>query len=115
MAGFARPIVVIGLPVAMVVPTVEAKHQTMAGMALSRGSLEACTIAALPTPTQTAATIGCEPNKAIASSVNDDIITPARFEAMLCLRPETLPPKMKNEAHAMKVTHTGTGMTVAVR
>ena len=115
IAGLARLIVVIGLPVATVVPTVEAKPQTIAGIALSSGSLEAWTIAALPIPTQTAATIGCEPNAAIVSSVKDEITTPVRFEAMLCFRPEILPPKMKNEAHAMKVTHTGTGIIVAVR
>jgi hypothetical protein len=72
-------------------------------------------MAALPTPTQTAATIGCEPATAIVSSVKDDITTPVRFETMLCARPEALPPKMKNEAHAMKVTHTGRGIIVAVR
>jgi len=72
-------------------------------------------MAALPTPTQTAATIGCEPATAIVSSVKDDITTPVRFEMMLRVSPEALPPKMKNEAHAMKVTHTGRGIIVPVR
>jgi hypothetical protein len=41
MAGFARLTVVIDLPVATVVPTVEANPHTIAGIALSSGSLDA--------------------------------------------------------------------------
>src|SRR5260370_30638818 len=41
IAGLARLLVVIDLPVATAVPTVEANPHTIAGIALSSGSLEA--------------------------------------------------------------------------
>ena len=57
-AGLSMPEVVMALPVATVVPTVEANPHTMAGRTLSSLSFDACTMAALPMPTHTAAAIG---------------------------------------------------------
>ena len=56
--------VVIGVPVAKVVPTSEAKPQTMAGMVDSRPTLDACTMAALPRPTRMAAIRGLSGSEA---------------------------------------------------
>jgi hypothetical protein len=39
---------------------------------------------------------------------------PVRFDATLCTKPREPPPTIKNDAQAIKVTHTGTGKTVAV-
>ena len=77
-------------------------------------SFEACTIAALPTPTQIAAAMGVGPVVAMASSESDAITSPTRFDVTLRTKPPEPPPTTKNEAQAMKVTHTGTGKTVAV-
>jgi hypothetical protein len=50
--GFSRPEVVIALPPTAVVPTVEAKPNTIAGRIPGKGNLVACTINALPAPTR---------------------------------------------------------------
>ena len=75
IAGLARLIVVIGLPVATVVPTVEAKTQTIARIALTSGSFEARTIAALPIPNKLRRLPDASQMQTIISSVKDEITT----------------------------------------
>src|ERR1700676_784344 len=108
------PTVVMAWPVATVVPTVDAKPHTTAGSTFSNLSFDACTIAALPIPTQIAAMAGVSDELAMASSDSDAMTRPVRFEATLCTNPAEPPPTTKNDAHAMNVTQTGTGNRVAV-
>src|SRR4029077_626865 len=100
--------------VASVVPTSEAKPHTIAGVNESRPSLDACTIAAPPTPTRIAAASGWPPSAAITSKVSDAIATPVKFEASERFQPWGPPPHAKNDAQAMKGTQTGSGTITAV-
>src|SRR5260370_38675590 len=108
------PTVVMAWPVATVVPTVDAKPHTTAGSTFSNLSFDACTIAALPIPTQIAAMAGVSDELAMASSDSDARTRPVRFEATLCTNPAEPPPTTKNDAHAMNVPQTGTGSRGAV-
>jgi len=113
--GLSSPTWVIGNPSAADVPTVEAKPKTTVGVKLSSSTRPNCTMAALPTPTQMAAVMGAPPRLAVAKRLRLAIPTPVRLDATDCFRPAMPPPAVKNEAQAMKITHTGNGSMVAVR
>lgn len=113
-AGLLMDVVVMSWPVAATVPTVEANPHTMAGSFESRGIFEACTMAALPTPTVMAAVVVPPPSAWMTSSVSEAMAMPVRFEAIDLTRPSVPAPRMKKEAQAMKMTQTGMVRTVAV-
>jgi hypothetical protein len=101
-------------PVAAIVPTVEANPKTMAGGKESSGTEEARIIAAVPTPTQMAAKMGCAGPKWMVKSVREAMTMPVALDATDLTKPCCPPPQAKNDAQAMNVTQTGRGTIVAV-
>src|SRR5438045_3387364 len=106
-AGLVRPTCVMGTPVATMVATGEAKPQTTAGVRANSGTLEVSTMPALPSPTQTAKNRLLPGTNVLESSDAELIRMPVALQASDCLKPRAPPPRMKKEAQAMNVTHTG--------
>jgi hypothetical protein len=102
-------------PVATLVATVDANPNTMAGGKPRARCEDASIMAPLPIPTLMPANAGESGTNEIASRLNAAMTAPVQFEMIDLVNPAAPPPHAKNDAQAMNVTHTGIGITVAVR
>lgn len=106
--GLSIPFVVTGCCVATLVPTTDAKPNTIAGATDNSPRRDACIISALPIPTHSAAIRVWLDETATINSVVQPIAMPVMFDAMERIKPSSPPPSTNYDAQAMNVTHTGT-------